>query len=274
MPLVLLLLSVLTSISAVRSAWATSSTPQLRGATPSSGDLPTTSLEPYGRPQQLVDIGGRRLNLYCLGQGSPTVILEGGLEASTIAWRKVHAELAKSTRVCAYDRAGYGFSDPGPLPRDTRSLAEDLAALMKAARLQPPYVLVGASLGGGIVRLYADTHWAVVGGMVLVDPHTEHEEHASKPPRRVSSRELRGETIRCARVWPSSKRAYLRRGRRRLKIAPTIRIPSSRPPSTTTSRKCRAIRHFSEMRCRKPRKSSAPERSRWKPRSGLTERFP
>jgi pimeloyl-ACP methyl ester carboxylesterase len=111
-----------------------------------------------------------------LGHGSPTVILEGGLEASTIVWRKVHAELAKTTRACAYDRAGYGFSDPGPLPRDTRSLADELAALIKAARLRPPYVLVGASLGGPIVRLYADTHRREVGGMVLVDPHTEHEE--------------------------------------------------------------------------------------------------
>jgi len=93
---------------------------------------PDLSLEVYGRPQQLVDIGGRRLNLYCLGHGSPTIILVGGLAASTFTWRKVHAELARTTRVCAYDRAGYGFSDSGPLPRDTRHLADDLAALTKA----------------------------------------------------------------------------------------------------------------------------------------------
>ena len=77
--------------------------------------------------------------------------------------------------MCAYDRAGYGFSDPGPLPRDTRHLADDLAALTQAAPLRPPYVLVGASLGGMIVRLYADTHLLDVGGMVLLDPETEHE---------------------------------------------------------------------------------------------------
>ena len=177
MPPVLLLLVVLTSISAVRPAWAVPPDFHLQAVTARAGALTDASLEPYGRPQQLVDIGGRRLNLYCQGHGTPTVILEGGLESSTIAWRKVHAELAKTTRVCAYDRAGCGFSDPGPLPRDTRSLADDLAALTKAARLRPPYVLVGASLGGGIVRLYADTHRADVGGMVLVDPHTEHEEN-------------------------------------------------------------------------------------------------
>jgi len=108
---------------------------------------PDPSLNVYGRPQQLVDIGGRRLNLYCLGHGTPTVILDGGLGRSTVVWRKVHAALAKTTRVCAYDRSGYGFSDPGPLPRDTRHLAGDLAAPTRAARLQPPYVLVGASLG-------------------------------------------------------------------------------------------------------------------------------
>jgi pimeloyl-ACP methyl ester carboxylesterase len=88
----------------------------------------------------------------------------------------VHAELARTTRVCAYDRAAFGFSDPGPLPRDTRHLADDLAALTKAASLQPPYVLVGASLGGMIVRLYADTHLRDVGGMVLLDPEPAHEE--------------------------------------------------------------------------------------------------
>ena len=137
---------------------------------------PNPSLEVYGHPQQLVDIGGRRLNLYCLGQGSPTVILESGLGGSTIVWRTVHADLAKTTRVCAYDRAAFGYSDPGPLPRDTRHLADDLAALTGAASLRPPYVLVGASLGGMIVRLYADTHLRDVGGMVLVDPEPEHEE--------------------------------------------------------------------------------------------------
>ena len=149
-------------------------------AAPGAGQ-PDPSLEVYGQPQQLVDIGGRRLNLFCLGQGSPTVILVGGLGESTFTWRKVHAELAKTAHVCAYDRAGYGFSDPGPLPRDTAHLADDLAALTEAAPLQPPYVLVGASLGGMIVRLYADSHLLDVGGMVLIDPEIEHEEKRLTP---------------------------------------------------------------------------------------------
>jgi pimeloyl-ACP methyl ester carboxylesterase len=98
-----------------------------------------------------------------------------------IEWRKVHGDLAKTTRVCAYDRAAVGFSDPAPLPRDTRHLADDLAALIKATPLRPPYVLVGASLGGMIVRLYADSHLREVGGMVLVDPEPEHEEARLEP---------------------------------------------------------------------------------------------
>ena len=167
---------VLTCLFAVHPAWARQPARRVPVVPAHPTGSPDPALEPYGRPQQRVDVGGRRLNLYCLGHGAPTVILEGGWEASTIVWRRVHAELAKTTRVCAYDRAGYGFSDPGPLPRDTRSLARDLAALTTAAGLRPPYVLVGASLGGMVVRLYADTHRREVGGMVLVDPHTEHEE--------------------------------------------------------------------------------------------------
>jgi pimeloyl-ACP methyl ester carboxylesterase len=81
------------------------------------------------------------------------------------------------TRVCAYDRAGYGFSDPGPLPRDTQHLADDLASLTKAAPLRPPYVLVGASLGGMVVR-YADTHLHEVGEMVF-DPRQNTKRSAS-----------------------------------------------------------------------------------------------
>lgn len=162
-----------------------------------SPSTPGLSLEVYGRPQKLVDIGGRRLNLFCLGRGSPTVILEGGLGASSIDWRKVHSELARTTRVCAYDRAGYGFSDPGPLPRDTAHLANDLAALTRAARLQPPYVLVGASLGGLIVRLYADTHLRDVGGMVLLDPEIEHDERrVPLDASRIANRKKRVEQMR------------------------------------------------------------------------------
>jgi pimeloyl-ACP methyl ester carboxylesterase len=130
----------------------------------------------YGRPHQLVAIGDhRRLNLYCLGRGSPVVILDGGLGNDITAWREIQAPLARKTRVCAYDRAGNGFSDPGPIPRTAAALAADLEALLRGARIRPPYVLVGASIAGLHTRLFADSHLAEVAGMVLVDPSFEHQ---------------------------------------------------------------------------------------------------
>jgi pimeloyl-ACP methyl ester carboxylesterase len=137
---------------------------------------PQSTWEAYGHPHQLVGIGDdRRLNLYCLGSGSPVVILDGGLGNDITAWRKVHVELARTTRVCAYDRAGIGFSDPGPVPRTAAALAADLEALLRAARVRPPFVLVGASIAGLHLRLFADSHLAQVAGMVLVDPSFEHQ---------------------------------------------------------------------------------------------------
>src|SRR6267378_2819434 len=92
-----------------------------------------------------VDIGGRTLNIYCSGEGSPTVILEGAIGYE---WTPIQPEIAKFTRVCWYDRAGHGWSDPGPSPRTSAALANDLHELLRAAKVQPPYVLVGASFGG------------------------------------------------------------------------------------------------------------------------------
>jgi pimeloyl-ACP methyl ester carboxylesterase len=137
---------------------------------------PQSTWEAYGHPHKLVGIGDdRHLNLYCLGRGRPVVILDGGLGNDITAWRKVHAELARTTRVCAYDRAGFGFSDPGPVPRTAAALAADLDALLEAARIRPPYVLVGASIAGLHIRLFADSHLPQVAGMVLVDPSFEHQ---------------------------------------------------------------------------------------------------
>jgi pimeloyl-ACP methyl ester carboxylesterase len=129
----------------------------------------------YARPHRLVDIGGRRLNLLCMGVGSPTVILDGGLGDDITGWRKVQSDVARTTRVCAYDRAGYGFSDPGPLPRTAEALSDDLQGLLRAARLRSPYVMVGQSLAGLHVRLFVDKHLRDVAGVVLVEPSFEHQ---------------------------------------------------------------------------------------------------
>jgi len=129
----------------------------------------------YARPHRLIDVGGRRLNLFCLGSGTPTVILDSGLGDDITAWRRVHAELARTTRVCAYDRAGYGFSDPGPMPRSASALSDDLERLIRAARLKAPYVIVGGSIAGLHTRLFVDRHLKEMGGVVLVDPSFEHQ---------------------------------------------------------------------------------------------------
>lgn len=126
---------------------------------------------PYSRPQQLVRLpDGREMNLYCLGKGSPAVILDYGAGGTSADWSDVHAAISATTRTCAYDRAGQGFSDPGPLPRDASAIVNDLRATLKAAGVTGPYILVGHSMGSLHVRLFANRHLKDVAGMVLVDP--------------------------------------------------------------------------------------------------------
>jgi pimeloyl-ACP methyl ester carboxylesterase len=136
---------------------------------------PTYSWQDYARPHRLVDVGGRRLNLFCLGSGTPTVILDGGLGDDITSWRKVQGELARTTQVCSYDRAGNGFSDPAPEPRTASALSRDLEHLIHAARLRPPFVIIGASIAGLHTRLFVDRHLHDIAGVVLVDPSFEHQ---------------------------------------------------------------------------------------------------
>ena len=127
------------------------------------------------KPVALPD--SRTLNLYCEGAGAPTVIMKSGLGSGAWTWRKVQDEIAKSARVCVYDRSGYfGRSAPAPDARDAGAEEGDLSALLKAAALPGPYVLVGHSYGGYIVRLFAYRHPASVAGLVLVDVSSEHQE--------------------------------------------------------------------------------------------------
>ncbi len=130
---------------------------------------------PWEVPQRLVALpDGRRLNLYCSGRGrGPTVILEAGYAATTWAWARTQPLIAARHRVCSYDRAGMGFSDPGPYPRDGAHVVADLSALLAAAKLAPPYILVGHSAGGLTMRQFADSRPRDIAGMVLVDPSVE-----------------------------------------------------------------------------------------------------
>ena len=124
-------------------------------------------------PGRLVDIGGRRLHLYCTGSGSPSVILEAGASAFAIDWSLVQPEIARTNRVCSYDRAGSGYSDPSKVVTTPATVVLDLHAALQAAGVKPPYVMAGASLGGIYVRMYSISHPGEVVGMVLVDPAYE-----------------------------------------------------------------------------------------------------
>jgi pimeloyl-ACP methyl ester carboxylesterase len=116
---------------------------------------------------------GRELPLHCVGSGARVVFLYSGLGFGAAAWRKVQGDIARTTKVCGYDRAGLGGSTMGPLPRDTASIAADLKALLKAAKLPGPYVLVGHSMGSYDMRMYASLNLKQVAGMVLVDPSAD-----------------------------------------------------------------------------------------------------
>jgi pimeloyl-ACP methyl ester carboxylesterase len=126
------------------------------------------------KPDRLVTLpDGRELNLRCTGSGTPTVLLESGYGAGAFAWGKVQPRLSRTTRVCAYDRASYGFSPPGPIPRDGAAIARDIDAALDAAGESGPFVLVGHSAGGLYVRLLAARRPNEVAGLVLVDPSVE-----------------------------------------------------------------------------------------------------
>ena len=123
-----------------------------------------------------VDIGGRSLNLYCSGFGSPAVVMDSGAGWPGYGWQLVTPGVAKFTRACWYDRAGYGWSDPAPRNRSAADVANDLHSLVHSAGIRPPYLLVGHSLGGFHVRVFAARYATEVAGLVLVDSADEYEE--------------------------------------------------------------------------------------------------
>jgi pimeloyl-ACP methyl ester carboxylesterase len=124
----------------------------------------------YARPGQLVPTNdGARLNLYCTGSGAPAVVFDTGWEDWAPAWAVVQPQVAKWTRVCSYDRAGAGFSGPGPLPRTSLRLADELHGALHNAGIEGPYILVGNAFGGDVVRTFAQRYTADTAGLVLVE---------------------------------------------------------------------------------------------------------
>lgn len=127
------------------------------------------SPESYPPPGHLIDIGRRKLHLYCTGKGTPTVILMAGGGAFSIDWALVQPQLAESTRVCSYDRAGLGWSGPGPEDNIVEENVSDLHAVLQASGEHGPYVLVGASIAGIYIQAYQRAFPADVGALVFTN---------------------------------------------------------------------------------------------------------
>jgi len=124
----------------------------------------------YPAPGRLIDVGGHRLHLDCTGGGGPAVVFDAALGGSSISWSLVQPPIARLTRACSYDRAGFAWSDAGPLPRTAGRCADELRVLLERGGVPPPYVLVGHSYGGLVMRIFAARHREDVAGLVLVDP--------------------------------------------------------------------------------------------------------
>jgi pimeloyl-ACP methyl ester carboxylesterase len=127
----------------------------------------------FAPPGSLIDVGGHRLHVTCAGSGSPVVLLESGIAASSLSWAVVQPAIATFTRVCSYDRAGLAWSDPPSCPRTFDRIVDELGTVLASSAPREPYILVGHSFGSFVVSAYAMRHRSRVVGLVLVDPATE-----------------------------------------------------------------------------------------------------
>jgi len=195
-----------------------------------AGAQPTADpeLAPYAQPPILADIGaGRRIGLHCMGAGSPTVILSAGLGNWAETWRKVQPAIAARTRVCAWDRAGFGFSSPSPDPQDVAHTTRDLEGALRAARIAGPLVLVGHSLGGLEMLVFADRNRRRIAGMVLEDPSFPGQFEAFRNRPSLFAANMADERAKAAEIDRCAAQAATHRGE------PGAMTPSarrSRPP--------------------------------------------
>jgi pimeloyl-ACP methyl ester carboxylesterase len=164
------------------------------------------SLDARRFPQQGHDVAlgaafpGVSLNINCSGQGSPVVVLEAGAGVPGVGWSLVQPGIAQFTRVCSYDRGGYGWSDPGPMPRTSLEIAKELHTLLITAGEKPPYLLVAHSLGAFYVRVYNHEYPAEVAGMVLVDP-SDSDQMNPMPPAMLAAMKRQGRQMNTYRTF-------------------------------------------------------------------------
>ena len=131
-------------------------------------------------PGKLVDVGGYRLHIYCEGKGLPAIIFDSGTGGFSLEWAQVQKVLSRRTRVCSYDRAGYGWSDMGPLPRTSERITGELHTLLVRADETGPYILAGHSFGGYNAQLFARNYPEETAGLVLID--SSHPEQIDRMP--------------------------------------------------------------------------------------------
>ncbi len=156
----------------------------------------------FGHPGRLVDVGGHQLHVYCLGKGLPTVVLEAPATGMSAAWGWVQPEIARTTRVCSYDRAGLGWSEAGDRPYQPSAVAGELRELLRGAGESGPYVVVGHGLGAAFAVLFAAQFGSDVAGLVLIDPPSPDPSGA------------RNQTMRLAQASPWLARTGLLRATR------------------------------------------------------------
>lgn len=145
----------------------------------------------FPAPGEMVDVGDHALHLYCVGQGTPTVLVEAGSGSWSLDWRSAQEQMAKTTRVCTYDRAGYGWSEAGPQPRTAKQIADELHELVTKADIERPFILLAHSFGGLPARVYADQYTDDLAGLVLLDTRTE-TFSANRPAEMAAAEEAMG----------------------------------------------------------------------------------
>ena len=155
-------------------------------------------------PGVLLDVGQRRMHLHCTGSGSPVVVLEAGASSFALDWALVQPVVARTTRVCSYDRAGHGWSEPTTRGDTPQNIVRDLRALLQAGGERPPFVLVGASRGGIYTRMFEILHPDAVKGMVFVDPSHEDRLFVEVDGKTMPIWARRVEDIRAALPPPSA----------------------------------------------------------------------
>ena len=148
-------------------------------------------------PGHIVDVGGHRMHIYCQGTGEPTIVLDSGAGGFSLEWVNIQKAISPQTRVCAYDRAGYGWSDMGPLPRSSKRIVSELHMLLSNAKIPGPYILVGHSFGGYTAQYFARNYPRETAGLVLIE--SSHPEQAQRLPQIDRSQ---------AKRYPARSRTY------------------------------------------------------------------